>query len=211
MKNGLRKVFTLCVGVVFFTSCIAKKHYVNQVIKKETIEELASKTVVVTVADNVDLKDFKKTYKKNFSDDKVFAKSYTDAISIALKNNRVFSSVQIGKVNNWDFLKENSTTDYIIDIPFFEINNRIETTRVVTGGPNNFGGMQTTSTEYCVVNVKVVLYDMKKKKRVLEFLSTGESSVFFFDFTKALQKAKERSITHIVNYLKSGKTEYDKY
>lgn len=206
MRSNLLKLFVFSIGLLFFNSCIVKKHYVNQVVKKENVENLKLKTIVVTASDNVDLKDFKKTYKKNYSDNKVFAKSYLDDASLALKMNGIFSNVKVGDINDWDSLRESSNSDYIIDFPYFEINNRVEITH-----NSSAVGMQTSSTEYCVINVKVVVYDVKKKKRIIEFLSTGESSVFLFDFTKTFQSAKERSITHIVNYLKSGKTEYTKY
>ena len=74
------------------------------------------------------------------------------------------------------------------------------------------GGMQSsTSIEYCVITVKVEVYDAKTEKEILDFVAIGEKSVFMFNFTKTLQDTKARTITHIINYLKSGRTTYTKY
>ena len=70
--------------------------------------------------------------------------------------------------------------------------------------PGSFG--HHNSTEFCVVTTKFVVYDIKKQKQLLEFDAIGESSVFMFDFTKTLLKAKARSIENAVKYIKTGKT-----
>ena len=210
MRNTLLKLSAFCVGMFFFTSCIVTKHYVGQIIKKEDLDNPEKKSVVVTVSDNVDLKDFKKTFEKNYKDNDGFVSSYLGEFANELAISRLFERVDKRGVNNFETLKNETSADYIIDIPFFEINNRVEVTQRASANPN-FGGMQTTSTEYCVINVKVVVYDVKKKRRIVEFLSTGESAVFLFDFKNTFNQAKKRSMIHIINYLKTGKTEYDKY
>ena len=207
MKNTLLKAFVLCIGIVLFASCIVSKHYVGQIIKKDDIDNPSKKSVVVTVSDNVVVRDFKKTFEKNFKNNDGFVSSYLGKFTYELQKSNLFLDVDKKGVNNFESLKETSSADYIVDIPFFEIDNRVEVTH--SGSLN--GGMQTNSTEYCVIHVKVVVYDVKKKKRIVEFLSTGESSVFLFDFKNTFNQAKKRSMIHIVNYLKTGKTQYDKY
>jgi hypothetical protein len=79
-------------------------------------------------------------------------------------------------------------------------------------GNERHGGMDTsTSVEYCVINVKVAVYDTKNDKEILDFIAIGEASVFFFNFTTTLEKAKNRTIDHIINYLKTEQTTYEKY
>ena len=210
MRNTLLKLSVFFVGMFIFTSCIVTKHYVGQIIKKEDLDNTTKKSVVVTVSDNVDLRDFKKTFEKNYKDNDGFVSSYLGEFTYELQKSKLFSNVDKKGVNSFERLKDQTAVDYIIDVPFFEVNNRVEVTQRASGNPN-FGGMQTTSTEYCVINVKVVVYDVKKKKRIVEFLSTGESAVFLFDFKNTFNQAKERSMYHIINYLKTGKTEYEKY
>lgn len=211
MRNTLLKLSVFCVGILIFTSCITTKHYVGQIIKKEDLDNPTKKSVVVTVSDNVVVRDFKKTFEKNYKDNDGFVSSYLGEVTYELHKSNLFLNVDKRGVNNFEVLKEETSADYIIDFPFFEINNRVEVTHTASSNPNNFGGTQTNSTEYCVINVKVVVYDVKKKKRIIEFLSTGESSVFLFDFKNTFNQAKKRSMHHIINYLKTGKTLYEKY
>lgn len=88
MRNTLLKLSVFCVGMFFFTSCIVTKHYVGQIIKKEDLDNPAKKSVVVTVSDNVDLRDFKKTFEKNYKDNDGFVSSYlgefTNELAISL-------------------------------------------------------------------------------------------------------------------------------
>jgi len=80
-----------------------------------------------------------------------------------------------------------------------------------TNGVNGINGTgNTTSLEYCVIRVKVEVFDVKKNKEIIGFNAMGEASVFLFNYGATLEKAKEKSIDHIVNYLKSGKSKYKK-
>jgi hypothetical protein len=207
MKRKIRLFVTVSICLLLLTSCEVTKHYVTQIIKKEDINTSKSKTVVVSGSDNVVINNFANTFEKNYKSKNDFVKMYIDEFSSQLKNNAIFFRVTNEAIRDFDSLKASTNADYVIDLPYFEVTNRVVTTHSAPMPNNNFGGM-ASSTEYCVVNVKVVVYDIKNKKRIIEFLSTGEDSVFLFSFTKSLQKAKLKSITHIINYLKEGKTEY---
>lgn len=211
MRSKLQLFVISFICICFFTSCSVSKHYVNQISDVGYKLETKTKKVVVSGSDNVRLNNFKKTFNKNYPNKEIFAKSYAEEFSVMAKNNAIFSKVELDRLDIWNSGKENSSADYIIHFSDFEITNRIESRHSAPTAGNNFGSMQTTSVEYCVIHVKVVIYDVKNKKEVLDFISTGESSIFFFDFKKSLAKAKSRSITHIINYFKSGKTLYKKY
>jgi hypothetical protein len=211
MKKKLQLFTFSLICICFFTSCNVSKHYVNQISNIGHKLETKTKTVVVSSSDNVRLNNFKKTFNKNYPNKEIFAKSFAEEFSAMAKNNAIFSKVELDRLDIWNSAKESSNADFIIHFSDFEITNRIESRHSAPAAGNNFGSMQTTSVEYCVIHVKVVIYDVKNKKEVLDFISTGESSIFFFDFKKSFEKAKARSITHIINYLKSGKTLYKKY
>ncbi|WP_439128398.1 hypothetical protein [Polaribacter sp.] len=202
----LLSIFT----IINFSSCKVSKEYVQFVTKKDDIKEPATKKVLVFSSNTVSVKEFKKTYAKNFKDDKGFSNKYIKDFSTVLRENKLFSNVVIDTItSNFNDLNKNKV-DYIIHVSNVEIMNRVEWTQ---GAMNMNGvGMQApTSTEYCVINVKVEVYNIQKDKEIIEFVAIGEESVFLFDFTKTFKKAKERSINHIINYLKSGRTTYDKY
>lgn len=209
----MKKYFYLLFGVltiINFTSCTVSKEYVQFVTKKDEIKTPSSKNVMLFSSNSVSLKEFKKTFAKNFKDQKDFSNKYIKDFAVALKNNNLFSSVVTDTItSNFDDLNKNNI-DYIIHISNVEIMNRVEWTQGAMN-VNGMGMQPPTSTEYCVINVKVEVYNTQKDKEIIEFVAIGEESVFLFDFTKTFKKAKERSINHIINYLKSGRTTYDKY
>lgn len=179
--------------------------------KKEEIKTPATKKVVIFSTDDVSINEFTKTFEKNFKDKKAFTSSYLNDFKSKLKESSIYEEVFVD-VNNTSYESiSKSNADYIIYFANFEIANRVEWRNTGAMGMNGIGGMQTTSVEYCVINIKVEIYDTKSDKEIIDFIVIGEESVFLFDFTKTFNKAKERSINHIINYLKSGRTTYDKY
>ena len=220
MKKNL---LWFAIALLSFTSCIVKKDYINRVVKEGNFENFQNKTVLVTGFENIRANNFINTFEKNFATDSLFVDSYiNEFITEAIKTNLFAEYVievhpildELNKGINADkeVLDEvftNAETDYILSFSNFEITNRVETTYNPAVGPHGVG--THSSVEYCILNAEVILYDVKEQKRILQFVTTGESSVFLFDFTNTFMKAKTRSIQHIVNYLKSGKVTYTKY
>ena len=207
MKKTNHLFFVLCISILLFSSCSGTKEYVSNVVVNKAITNPKAQTIVITATDSLRLNNFTETYKKKYKNNNDFAVSYSTEFSSEVKNNAVFSEIKLTTINQWDSLKENSTADYIIHLSDFEITNRIENRDYSSSSSYD----HTVSIEYCVVNVKVIVYDVKNEKEILEFVSTGESSISFFNYAKSLEKSKSRSIIHIVNYLKSGKTNYKRY
>jgi hypothetical protein len=141
-----------------------------------------------------------------------FVKDYLNEFSDKLIFSNLFDDVLIDTKSSTYEALDKGNADYVIHFSNIEIKNRIEWRSSGGMGMNGMGGMQTsTSVEYCIINVKVEVYDTKNDKEILDFVAIGEDAVFLFNFTKTLQETKIRSINHIINYLKSGKTTYDKY
>ncbi|QTD37427.1 hypothetical protein JL193_15245 [Polaribacter batillariae] len=212
-KNIKRKsvlIIAFLIAVVSLSSCIVNKQYVQYISKKEDIKTPETKKVIVFATNDVRVNEFKKTFQKNFPEKRDFTFNFMKEFSNKGLANHLFSDILIDRdsFNYEDVSTKNS--DYIIYFSNFEISNRVEWNN--TGGMGVNGvGMNTTSAEYCVIKVKVDIYDAKTDKEILDFVVIGEESVFMFDFTKTFYKAKERAVEHIINYLKSGKTEYKKY
>lgn len=211
MKRKISFIFIAVISIVFLSSCKVNKEYVQYISKKEEIKTPATKKVVIFSTDDVRINEFTKTFEKNFKDKKAFTSSYLNDFKSKLKESSIYEEVFVD-VNNTSYESiSKSNADYIIYFANFEIANRVEWRNTGAMGMNGIGGMQTTSVEYCVINIKVEIYDTKSDKEIIDFIVIGEESVFLFDFTKTFNKAKERSINHIINYLKSGRTTYDKY
>ena len=98
-------------------------------------------------------------------------------------------------------------TDFLITVSDFEVANRIESSYTGPSGPNNMGGT-SSSVEYCVIDARFTVFDVKSRKKMLEFTSRGEKSVVLFGFENAFNGAVDSSIEHAVEYLKTGKKEF---
>ncbi|WP_348745017.1 hypothetical protein [Tenacibaculum sp. 190524A05c] len=172
-----------------------------------------SKSVLVTGLDFVTINSFNRTFSNNFKTNEEFVKSYIDEFIMLAKREGLFLKYETNEVRNWRELSKgtkdssilyelpsNINTDYVIDFTYFQIINRIS--EVSYRDTNNKKGR--TTNERCILNVGVSIYDGKTRKKVLEFKSKGDTSVFLFNFKKTLLKSKSRSIQRIINYLKSG-------
>ncbi len=210
-----RKTYYFLAATLFvfsFMSCKVSKSYVEHITKKEDFVTPKTKKVLIVASDDIRVNEFQKTFVKNFPEKSDFAISYLNDFSKKLNNNDVFSSVFIDTSNTTYESSNKENADYVIYFSNFEVTNRVEWHNSPGMNMNGVGGMNTTtSVEYCVINVKVEVYDAKTNREILDFVAIGEESVFLFNFTKTFREAKQRSITHIINYLKSGKVTYDKY
>ena len=211
MKIKIFLTLAVVAVVLSLSSCKASKQYVQYISKKENIITPETKNVIVFATEDIRVNEFKKTFDKNFIDKRVFVNDFMTDFSKQAKLNNLFSKVSIDNKSTAYSSVNLENTDYVIYFSNIEVTNRVEWRNSGGMGMNGMGGMQTTSVEYCILNIKVEIYDAKNNKEILDFVAIGEASVFLFNFTKTFQKAKERAIEHIVNYLKLGKTEYTKY
>ena len=212
IKNS--HLFLIMTLVIFsFTSCKVSKQYVTFISKKAEIETPEKKKVILIATDDIKVLEFTNTFQKNYEEKAAFSSQYLNDFSNKIKASKVFGDV------TYDISKEmyaslnTADADYVIHFSNFEITNRYEWRQSGNiAGMNGMGSINTSSSvEYCVINVKVVVYDTKNDKEILDFIAIGEASVFFFNFTTTLEKAKNRTIDHIINYLKTEQTTYEKY
>lgn len=201
----MKKIVFLFFFGLILSSCQVPQEYIKYISKKENIEVPKTKNVVIIASDRVLLNEFTKTYQKNYENDNDFTRAYLYQLTKEMKQRNIFADVRMdSKTFNYDRLDTN-TADYVIQLSNFEINNRVEWRNSAMG----VNGMQTsTSVEFCVMSIKVAIYDAKTNKEILDFIVFGEESVFLFDFTKTLEKAKSESILHIIKYLETGKIAY---
>jgi hypothetical protein len=77
--------------------------------------------------------------------------------------------------------------------------------------PMTVGGMGMTGggqSESCVINSHFQIYDIKTRKKVLDFVSKGSSSVVFFAFEQAFITAMKNSIKNSMIYMKTGNIKF---
>lgn len=200
--------------VVFsFTSCKVSKQYVTYISKKADIEAPKTKKVLVIATDDIKVLEFTNTFEKNYEEKEDFSNQYLKEFSRGINASKAFGDVTYD-ISKGTYASLNTIdADYVIHFSNFEITNRYEWRQSTNmNGMNGMGGMSTSSSvEYCVINVKVEVYDAKNDKEILDFIAIGEAAVFFFNYTTTLKKAKDRTIAHIINYLKTEQTTYEKY
>lgn len=180
-----------------------------------------SKSVLVVGNNDVSLNEFIKTFNKKYKDKREFVDDYKQSFSEKLRNGSIFTRVGMDKSSQWDSTKLftfsqdqskivdslilNSHVDYLLNISNLDISSRYQT---VTSGGGLDVPMTTITTEICVVKSRIQIMDIKTRQIVLEFVSTGEGSVFLFAYVSALDGAISRSIDYAIEYLKTGKTKF---
>lgn len=186
------------------------------------------KTAVLVGNDNVLVSEFTKTFKKRFKDKNDFVRQYDSLFAIKMKENKIFGEIKFDR--SLDFLSNDSmiytkeqhkkvdslftktTADYFIKIDNHEVTNRIQgnaSMPMYNGGMN--GGMTMGmggQSESCIVNTHFQIYDIRTRKKVLDFVSKGSASVIFLAFDKALVDAMNSSINNSAMYLLTGKVKF---
>lgn len=185
-----------------------------------------NKTALLVSSDEVVLKEFTKTFGKKYKEKEDFIKEFDSLLVTTLKNESVFGAIKIEKARDLvsndsfifnleqqkkvDSLFTNAVADYLIRIVRYEITNSIQGNAAMMmpmagGGMGMMGGGQSES---CIVNSHFQIYDIKSKKKVLDFVSKGSGSVVFFAFESALNSAIDNSIKNATIYLKTGNIKF---
>lgn len=219
----------LLVGLISFpilSSCTAVRISEVKEYNKSEFTFGTNKTALLVSSDEVSLKEFTKTFGKKYKEKEDFIKEFDSLLVTTLKNESVFGSIKTEKsrdlVSNDSFifnleqqkkvdsLFTNAGTDYLIRIVRYEITNSIQGNPgmmmpMAGGGMGMMGGGQSES---CIVNSHFQIYDIKARKKVLDFVSKGSGSVVFFAFEPALNKAIDNSIKNAAIYLKTGNIKF---
>lgn len=183
------------------------------------------KTAILVGNDDILISEFTKTFSKKYKKKHDFVTQYDSLCSIKLKQEKIFGEIIYDKsfefVSNdplaltqeqqkkIDSLFTNTTADYLIKINNHEVTNSIQGS-VSAPMPMGSGGMGMTSTqsESCIINSHFQIYDIKTRKKVLDFVSKGNGSVVFFAFEQAFIDAMNSSIKNSTIYLKTGKLKF---
>lgn len=184
-----------------------------------------NKTAVLFGDDNVLINEFSKTFNKKYKQKKDFVKQYDSLCAITLKQENIFGDIKYDKSFEFisndplivtqeqqkkvDSLFTNTNADYLIRIYDHEITNSIQGNPGIPMAMSGGMGMTAgTQSESCIVKSHFQIYDVKSRKKVLDFISKGNGSVMFFAFEKALVDAINSSIKNSAIYLKTGKLKF---
>ena len=184
----------------------------------------SDKTAVLVGNDNILLSEFTKTFNKKYNQKHDFVKQYDSLYTVKLKEEKIFGDIKYDKslefVSNdplifteeqqkkVDSLFTNSKADYLIRIYDHEITNRIQGSPSMSMSNGGMGMSSGTQSESCIIKSHFQIYDIKSRKKVLDFVSNGNGSVVFFAFEQAFTDAMNSSIKNSTIYLKTGKLKF---
>lgn len=216
------------VGVQLFCSCEAVRISENSNYKNSEFVFGPNKTALLVGNDNVLVSEFTKTFKKRFKEKNDFVKQYDSLCTLKLKEEKIFGEIKVDTSLDFltndsmtftqeqqkkvDSLFTNTTADYLIKIYDQEITNSIQGNAAMpmyNGGMN--GGMTMgagTQSESCIIKSHFQIYDIKTRKKVLDFVSKGSAGVVFLAFDSALVGAMNSSVNNTATYLKTGKIKF---
>jgi hypothetical protein len=186
----------------------------------------SNKTALLVGDDDVLINEFTKTFSKKYKQKHDFVQQYDSLCAITLKQENIFGEIKHDKslvfVSNdpltlnqeqqkkVDSLFTNTTADYLIRISGHEITNSIQGTpgmpMAMSGG--GMGMSAGSQSESCIINSHFQIYDIKTRKKVLDFVSKGSGGVAFFAFEQAFVTAMNNSIKNSAIYLKTGKLKF---
>ena len=214
------------IGTQLLSSCEAVRIRENSNYQNSEFVFGPDKTAIIVCNDNISINEFTKTFNKKYKQKQDFVKQYDSLCAIKLKQENIFGDIKHNKsfefVSNdsmtftqeqqkkVDSLFANANADYLIRIYDHEITNSIQGS---PGMPMTMAGggmvMSTgTQSESCIINSHFQIYDIKTRKKVLDFVSKGNGSVMFFAFEQAFMDAMNSSIKNSATYLKTGKLKF---
>ena len=214
------------ISVQLLSSCTATR--ITEVKPYNSSEFLfgTDKTALLVSSDEVLVNEFTKTFSKKYKQKEDFIQQFDSLFENRLKNDNIFGKIiydrslelvsnDVFAVNQEqrkkvDYLFSNTTADYLIRITSHEITNSIQGNPgmmmpMAGGGMGMTGGSQSES---CVVNSHFQIYDIKTRKKVLDFVSKGSAGVGLFAFEKALINAIANAINNSAIYLKTGNIKF---
>ena len=214
------------LSVLLLSSCTATRITEGKPYDSSEFLFGTNKTALLVSSHEVMINEFTKTFNKRYKQKEDFIQQFDSLFAIKLKSENIFGKVKFDKslqsdsydtfsVNpeqqkKVDSLFANTNADYLIRITDYEITNSIQGNPgmmmpMAGGGMGMTGGGQTES---CVVNSHFQIYDVKSRKKVLDYISKGSAGVGLFAFEQALINAIDNSIKNSAIYLKTGKIKF---
>jgi len=214
------------IGIQLLCSCEVVRISENSNYKDSEFVFGSNKTAILIGNNNVSINEFSKTFNKKYKQKSDFVKHYDSLCAIKLKQENVFGEIM--QVKSFEFVSNdpitftleqqkkvdslfaNTKTDYLIRITNHEITNSIQGSPAMpmTMPGGGMGMSSGTQSESCIINSHFQIYDIKTRKKVLDFVSRGNGSVLFFAFEQAFADAVNSSVKNSAIYLKTGKLKF---
>jgi hypothetical protein len=208
----------LFVSLLLITCSCSTALKIQESFRSEDIDfnRIKSSKIAICGVNTIILKDFIITFNDEYSDTvKINHKIFSDfenqfklqipsVKSVEMSGttpsfNTEFLSVEENMSQETSGYFSNLDADYLLFIDSLVINNQWSYHSYSIGNGMMGGG----STEYCVVDIKVELWNVTERKREMSFNAGGDDTVSFFDFLNTMNDAIENSVAAAVEYIKN--------
>jgi hypothetical protein len=210
----MRKIF---IGFILILSGCSSALKIEESFKAENFDfSLLSKSKITFVGtEKIYLREFKKTFKDEYSDTSKLNLKLFETFSEELKKKNSKSMItyydkkipkvflgdlsfkEFDKIEIDSFFKE-LNSDILLLVNNIEISNKYEPTQNFNSTNNT---MTSSSSEDCVVTIEFECWDVKNQKRILSYKSHGKDTVFLILYLNALNNAIEEAINNSVEYI----------
>jgi hypothetical protein len=227
-KKEMRHCFIACAlgcGILLLSGCAGglkiKKEFQDDSFSFDMLRDSAS--VRVAVADNIDLRAFRKPFEKEYGSDQAFVRTLSRQIADSMKSLlgcsvTVTQNPQEANVLTDQAYSENTLTsiqalftstaeEYYFLVETITIENRqlFSTPMVATMGPGSMGVLSGGGySQTCIVTIQVKLWDVRRKIKVLAYWALGEEHVTMMFYGTALKAAMAKAVRDMVKYLHAG-------
>ena len=209
----------ISVLLILISSSCTSHIKIKQTFKSKDVDSSTFRKASYTVygTTNISLTDFTKTYDEDFKNDEAFNEKMTSFLESKLRL-KFKNNVQLGSGDLPDYLRgedsfannkredvpaflDKQNSDYLIFLKMVTIGSEYTST---TNYNANTGMSTTNTSEDCIVTLFAEMWDVKAKRKVLEFESIGRSTVFLFAFSTALESSMKNAADNMAKYLYSG-------
>ena len=225
MKFSKSLVLALFCALLFLWSCTVVRINENLNYASSGFSFGSNKTAIVVSSENIAVNEFSKTFQKRFKENSDFVQYHDSLISVKFKSRFVFGTITNDQPlsfvsdnlvilnkeqqNSIDSLFATTTADYLVRISEFEIANSIKGgAPIFMGSPGSGMTIGGGQSESCIVKAHYQVYEVKSRKKILDFVSKGSGGVLFFAFDKALRDAIANSVNNAATYLATGKSKF---
>jgi hypothetical protein len=223
----IKRLFSLAFCSVVFAGCAPSIKIVQEFADDSfTVGQISAQTKVrLYVTENVNVMEFINSFQKEYASGQQFAETVRSQVAdsmqrilgctVLMAENIQDVSALIGgsydeaTVRKMQEMFAAAPEDFFFIVKNVEISNKKSSTAPMYMSSGGMGGGMFVgggSQESCVVTMHAELWDVKSKKKVLGYTSTGESKVTLFFFGTALKDAVGKSIKYMLKYLASGLT-----
>lgn len=200
--------------LLFSVGCMKKMVYTNFQADDFELNKVKNSSIVMYSNNNVDVREFKKTFVKEYGTSENFLKK----IAVTMKNklSEVYpeARIRIDSTETPEFLlgeisfseeSQERAREFFANLneDYLFVAKKAIITNSYTHQTARPGGTATT-TENCIVVLEFEIWNVNDKSKMLNFEATGSAGKILFFSGTALKSSVKNAIKNAVNYIKKN-------